>query len=36
MSKTMKVDFSNAWVIGIGVGILGCVGGVVYALLATE
>jgi len=32
----MKIDFSNAWVIGIGVGILGCVGGVVYALLATE
>jgi len=36
MNKTMKIDFSNAWVIGIGVGILGCVGGVVYALLATE
>jgi len=36
MNKTMKIDFSNAWVIGIGVGILGCVGGVFYALLATE
>ena len=32
----MKIDSSNALVIGIGLGILGCVGGVVYALMATE
>jgi twitching motility protein PilJ len=32
----MKIDISNPWVIGIGLGILGCVGGVVYALLTTE
>ena len=36
MSKTTKMDSSNTLVIGIGLGILGCVGGVAYALLATE
>jgi len=36
MIKTMKIDFSSAWVIGIGLGVLGCVGGVAYALLAAE
>lgn len=36
MSKTMKIDFSNLWVIGMGLGILACLGGVVYALFMTE
>ncbi len=36
MSKTMKIDVPNLWVIGIGLGILACVGGVVYVLLMTE
>ncbi len=36
MSKTMKIDFSNVWVIGIGLGILACLAGMAYALFMTE
>jgi len=35
-NKTTKIDFSNIWVIGMGVGILACLAGIAYALFMTE
>jgi methyl-accepting chemotaxis protein len=35
-NKTTKIDFSNVWVIGMGVGILACLAGIAYALFMTE
>ncbi len=32
----MKIDVSNLWVIGIGLGVLGCVAGVAYAIFTTQ
>jgi twitching motility protein PilJ len=36
INKTTKIDFSNVWVIGMGVGILACLAGIAYALFMTE